>query len=123
MASKKEDWKKVFKTTLQNAVGFLISKGYNISLEKEYRFTDDRKFRFDYAIKEFKVAFEFEGYGRHLQYFYYSRDCEKYNLATLLGWKVYRFTGLNVKQYFENGVLFSYLVDCILSNLLPNYQN
>ena len=64
--------------------------------EEEYRFHPTRRFRFDFAWPEKRVAFEQEGVtrqgGRHQRVAGYSRDCEKYNLAQILGWVVIRAT-------------------------------
>ena len=64
---------------------------------EEYKFHPTRKWKFDYAVPEFKIAFEYEGgvYSKgqgHLSATVYSKNCEKYNAAALLGWSVYRFT-------------------------------
>ena len=65
----------------------------------EYKFHPKRKWRFDLAVPSKKIAFEYEGVfsrkSRHVTVTGYSRDCEKYNEAALLGWQVYRFTALN----------------------------
>ena len=64
--------------------------------EKEVRFHPKRKWRFDRAWPAKKVAIEIEGgtfvRGRHTRGIGYAKDCEKYNTAQKLGWKVYRFT-------------------------------
>jgi len=61
----------------------------------EYRFCE-RRFRFDWAWPEQKVALEMEGgvwtRGRHTRPQGYERDCEKYSLAAILGWRVIRVT-------------------------------
>lgn len=63
---------------------------------REYKFLKKRRFRFDYAFPLVRVAVELEGGtfsgGRHVRGKGYASDCEKYNLATLAGWKVLRFT-------------------------------
>ena len=65
--------------------------------QREYRFAPPRRFRFDFAWPEHRVAVEVEGGtwagGRHVRPQGYGRDCEKYNLAVALGWRVFRFTG------------------------------
>ena len=61
-------------------------------LEREYKFHPDRRFRFDFAHVETKTAIECEGFG-HNKMNRYTSDVEKYNLAALEGWKVYRLTG------------------------------
>ena len=63
---------------------------------KEYRFHPTRKWRFDYAIPEHKIALEVEGgvwtRGRHTSPKGFLNDIEKYNAATLMGWRVFRTT-------------------------------
>jgi len=74
---------------------------------KEYRFSDKRRFRFDYAYENKKIAIEIEGgiwiYGRHNNAKGYKRDMEKYNLAVLNGWRVLRFTYNDINgEYVDN---------------------
>ena len=61
----------------------------------EYRFHPTRRWRFDYAWPDLKLAVEYEGGtwsgGRHTRALGYAKDCEKYNEAALLGWKVFRY--------------------------------
>ena len=68
----------------------------------EYRFHDKRLWRFDFAFPDLKIAFEYEGVGgvrsRHVSLVGYSNDCEKYNEAQRLGWRVYRFTALMIQD-------------------------
>ena len=79
---------------------FIKSSG--LEFEKEYKFSTNRKFRFDYAIPLLKIAIEYEGVmcskSRHTSITGYSKDCEKYNLAQIEGWKVLRYTVLNYSQ-------------------------
>lgn len=67
-----------------------------ISCEREYRFIKDRRFRFDIALPDHKIAIEFEGgvysSGRHTRSTGYINDSKKYNLATMHGWKLLRYT-------------------------------
>jgi len=63
----------------------------------EYRFHNQRRWRFDAAIPEIMVAIELEGgqwvSGRHNRPGQgYEGDIEKYNTAALMGWFVLRFT-------------------------------
>lgn len=59
---------------------------------REHRFLPDRKFRFDLAWPEEKLAVEIHGgrwiYGRHQRPLGFQRDVEKHNLALLSGWRV-----------------------------------
>jgi len=69
---------------------------------REYRFHDKRRWRFDFAWPEQKLAVEIEGgvwtNGRHTRGAGFIADSEKYNTAALLGWKVLRFHGGAVKD-------------------------
>lgn len=62
----------------------------------EHRFDLSRRWRFDLAWPAHKVAVEIEGgvfsKGRHLRPQGFLNDLEKYNAATLAGWKLYRIT-------------------------------
>ena len=70
--------------------------------EEEYVFLKDRRFRFDFAWPKHMIAVEIEGgtwnKGRHVTGAGFAKDCEKYNLATLEGWRVYRFPTQMVKD-------------------------
>lgn len=83
----------------------LIWKPYGIETpESEYRFCPERKFRFDFAWPDKKIACEQEGgiwlRGRsgHSSGVGIRRDMEKSNLALRLGWRVFRFTPQEIKK-------------------------
>jgi very-short-patch-repair endonuclease len=61
---------------------------------REHRFHPVRRWRFDYAWIEHKVALEVEGGvwtgGRHTRGAGFVGDMEKYNTATVAGWRVVR---------------------------------
>jgi very-short-patch-repair endonuclease len=79
-----------------------VCKDRGLTLVEEYRFHDTRRWRFDYCIPERKIAIEYEGLfsqkSRHTTITGFSRDCEKYNAATLLGWRVLRYTAATYKK-------------------------
>lgn len=58
-----------------------------------------RDWRFDVAIPEYKIAIEFEGGtwagGRHVRGLGMISDMDKYNVATVHGWRVLRYTHTN----------------------------
>jgi len=62
---------------------------------EEYQFSEDRRWRFDFAFPDEKLAVELDGGqwmpggGRHNT----DDDREKINAATILGWCVIRFSG------------------------------
>lgn len=90
---------------LQHIVSILLELG--IPYKREHRFHDKRRFRFDLAIIEHKIAIEYEGifskHSRHTNVKGYSVDAEKYNLAQSLGWTVLRYTAMNYKS-FKNDI-------------------
>jgi len=74
----------------------LILGGHGVKFEREYRFNSARRWRFDFALVDHKIAVEVEGAtwaaGRHTRGAGYAKDCEKYNSAACLGWTVLRYT-------------------------------
>lgn len=70
--------------------------------ERHHRFHATRKWEFDFAWPEYKLAVEVEGGewvgGRHFRPKGFREDSEKYNEAWFLGWKVLRFPGSHVKD-------------------------
>lgn len=69
-----------------------------IAFVPELRFareTFDRDWRFDFAFPDAMLAVEVEGgawtNGRHTRGAGFAGDCDKYNAATMLGWRVLRF--------------------------------
>lgn len=76
----------------------------------EYRFHETRKWRFDAAYPQLFIAFEVEGGtwtgGRHVHPAGFAKDCEKYNEAAKMGWKVYRLTPQMItEEYLEHLLL------------------
>lgn len=69
---------------------------------REYQFDKERKFRFDFAVPGLKIGIEYEGLmseiSGHTTLTGYTKDTEKYNLATASGWRVIRFTIKNYKS-------------------------
>lgn len=74
----------------------LCQSELGLTVLKEYRFFPKRRWRFDYAIPQYKIALEVEGgvytRGRHVRPQGFLGDIEKYNCATLMGWKLLRTT-------------------------------
>lgn len=70
--------------------------------EREYRFHPERKWRLDFAWPAQKLGAECEGgiwtNGAHTRGAHFTKDCEKYNTATLMGWRIFRFTTDMVKD-------------------------
>jgi hypothetical protein len=80
-----------------------LAQEYHCSYEMEYTFHPKRRWRFDLAFPERKIAAEIDGgawiQGRHTRGRGFIGDQEKINEAQLLGWQVYRF----VPDDLENG--------------------
>jgi hypothetical protein len=80
----------------------------------EFVFHDRRKWRFDLAWPDVKVAFEKEGMAyvkpgsksRHTTRDGYAGDCCKYNTAQIAGWVVIRATARQI----ESGVAADFLL-------------
>jgi very-short-patch-repair endonuclease len=68
---------------------------------EEYRFAPPRRWKFDLALPDQKIAVEQEGGlwigGRHNRAQGFIRDMEKYNEAVQLGWRLLRFTPAEVR--------------------------
>jgi hypothetical protein len=74
----------------------LHCQAYNLDPEREFVFAPDRLWRFDFAWPAHRIAVEVEGgtrkMGRHQFHGGFTADCEKYNRAASLGWRVLRYT-------------------------------
>lgn len=61
---------------------------------REHAFHPDRKWRFDFAWLDQRIALEVEGGiwigGGHSRGSGVAKDIEKYNAATVLGWRIIR---------------------------------
>jgi len=72
----------------------IVEKELNVICTTEYKFCEDRKWKFDYAIVDKMIAIEVEGgaftQGRHTRGKGFINDMEKYNKATELGWTLIR---------------------------------
>ena len=94
------------KQSPQIAIYCLWLKSKGIPYEVEHKFYPTRKWRADIAIPNLNVLIEFEGVvslkSRHTTITGYSKDCEKYNQAQLIGWKVLRYTVINKAQFYTD---------------------
>lgn len=74
----------------------ICQTNFGVACIKEYKFHPERRWRFDFAIPQYKIALEIEGgiwtRGRHTRPKGFLSDMEKYNMATLMGWRVFRTT-------------------------------
>lgn len=88
------------------ALNRIIRAGFPLPEPSGYRFHPTRKYEFDFAWPDIKLAIEIEGgvftQGRHTRGVGYSNDCSKYNLATILGWRVLRYTTVNMDNLVKD---------------------
>ena len=84
------------KQSVRDVFTVICKTDLKVECVKEFKFHPVRKWRFDYAIPEHKIALEVEGGvwtgGRHISPKGFLGDIEKYNTATLMGWRVFRTT-------------------------------
>jgi len=94
--SKKKSRQRSNSTKITDVFTTICKTDLRVECVKEYKFHPVRKWRFDYAIPEHKIALEVEGGvwtgGRHTSSVGFLKDMEKYNTATLMGWRVFRTT-------------------------------
>lgn len=85
----------------------ILASQTGVAWVAEYKFHPVRKWRFDYACVQFKIAIEIEGgvwkRGRHTRALGFIGDMEKYNEAVILGWSLLRFTPqqMNKSESYE----------------------
>lgn len=79
----------------------------------EHRFAPPRKWRFDWAWPDYRVALEIEGgvfiRGRHSRGAGMQKDMEKYNRAACLRWRIIRCT----PKQFASGEILDTLKEAI----------
>lgn len=98
------------KSELENTLAFYLRVNSMAPPVTEHRFHPKRKWRFDMAWPEIKLAVEIEG-GIHMAKSGHNtpagitRDIEKGNEAALLGWTVIRVTG----EHIENGAAIDWI--------------
>lgn len=74
--------------------------GYTLLIE--HKFSEYRKFRFDFAIKELMIGIEYHGLNSeksgHTTLLGFTKDQDKANLAQREGWNVYAYTVINFRN-------------------------
>ena len=83
-------------TLAEDECAFMLKATNTTGWQRELRFAPPRRWRFDFAWPQQRIALEIEGGawvgGRHNRGAGYVNDLEKYNTATLLGWRLLRVT-------------------------------
>lgn len=92
---------------LNKAIFKPIIEALGYKVIEEFNFCPTRKFRADWKVSKGDQCclVEYEGLmsykSRHTTKTGYSKDCEKYNLANIMGYKILRYTALN----FDNVII------------------
>lgn len=89
----------------KDMLSFILKATFpHLTIVEEHVFHPTRKWRFDFAIPEIKLAIEYQGHGAtgggghvggHASMSGMAGDCEKINQAQALGWTVLLFTALH----------------------------
>jgi len=90
------------KSKLEDKLVRILDNAGVPAYQREHRFHPTRRWRFDFAWPEHKLAVEVEGGawtgGRHTRGNGFVADCDKYNAATVLGWRVLRYTTSHLRD-------------------------
>ena len=84
--------------------GIKFSKEYYFAKQMKSKTGRPRMWRFDYVILplELKIAIEVDGgnysFGRHTRGAGFEGDCQKFNAAVNLGWRVFHYTPNMLRQ-------------------------
>lgn len=82
-------------------------------LKREAYFHPERNWRVDFLIEDHKIIIEIEGgiwmKGSHVRMHGYQDDCNKYNAAQVLGYKVFRFTSDDILEDRAVPFIWNYL--------------
>lgn len=105
-----------FSVTPEEQFAELLKEASVAEWTAQHKFHPTRKWRFDFAWPDLKVACEIDGgifsRGRHVNPRGFIADCEKSNAATQLGWRLFRFPVVGGKaQMIENVNLISQIIN------------
>jgi hypothetical protein len=91
--------------TAKESIEFTL-KAYKLNVVSEYKFHPERRWKSDWFLPDYNTIIEYEGLmakkARHTTVTGYTKDCEKYNAATLMGFKVLRYTTINYHQLVDD---------------------
>jgi len=86
---------------LEATMGYHL-RAAGLKFEQELKFHDERRWRFDFAFPDTKIALEIHGgtwnNGAHVRGKHYESDCEKACEAAILGWRILPVTGDMVRD-------------------------
>lgn len=127
------DLKMEFEALIRDALEGRLGLGYlgDCPLVPEYKFHKHRRWAFDFALPKYRVAFEYEGIfylkggsgkSRHLTPKGYTEDCEKYDWAALMGWKVIRITPIMVQKGIAGPLIRRAIEGIVKKTLFKEFQ-
>lgn len=93
---------------IQKAIFKPVIQSLGCEVQEEFKFCPIRKFRADWKVSKGDKCclVEYEGLmslkSRHITKTGFSKDCEKYNLAAIMGYKVLRYTVLNFDDVIKD---------------------
>ena len=85
---------------LEERFAWLLKIGGVPEPVRQYRFAPPRRYKFDFAWPNNspKIAVEIDGETNHARYHQTTKDAEKRNLGTAMGWRIFVLTGEMVKR-------------------------
>jgi len=93
-----------------------------IAYERQTKAIPHRRFAFDFYIREANLLIEIQGGtwngGRHVTGVGFRKDCEKFNLATILGFRILKADNTQTKS----GELLEWTKKAIVSTGKPTPQ-
>lgn len=112
---KKEDLPRAL-SKAEEALALQIRLTKTEPAKREFKFHDERRWRFDFAWPHLLFAVEVEGItyegGRHQRVEGFENDLEKYQSAMLMGWTVYRCSQAMVKSGSAMKTIEAMLAEC-----------
>lgn len=103
-------------STLERALAFQLRAVQARPAQREFKFHPERRWRFDFAWPDERLAVEVEGgiwtKGAHNRGRHFNSDCDKYNAAVLAGWRVLRFTETHIRSGLAVSTILVALESC-----------
>ena len=98
----------------------------NIRYVRQYKPIKDRRFSCDFYLPDYNVVIEIEGgqwiNGRHQRGTGYKNDIEKYNLITLLGYKILRLTTDHFMRISKDSYVVSGYSSKIIDMIMEHHK-
>jgi len=86
------------KSEIENMLSWMLQASNIDGWVREYKFNPDKPWRFNFCWEKEKFAVEIYKGGNHVRSGGITRECEKYNDAVLLGWRILLVTKSQVKS-------------------------